>query len=81
MGCDLIDIAGFPDHYYYSVDEIMRLIDTAAMADALVVTTEKDMVRVPVEARDMIRSLKIRLDWNDLGELDEVLGQVLKEKV
>ncbi len=81
MGCDLIDIASFPDHYYYSVDEIMRLIDTAATACATVVTTEKDLVRVPAEARDMVRSLKVRLAWSDLGALDDILAPFLIEKV
>ena len=36
MGCDLVDIAAFPDHHYFSKDEIMRLIDKAAAADAIV---------------------------------------------
>ncbi|MEE2996412.1 MAG: tetraacyldisaccharide 4'-kinase [Pseudomonadota bacterium] len=80
MGCDLIDIAPFPDHHYYSSDEIMRLIDIAAAAGAIVVTTEKDLVRVPEEARDMVRSLKVRLDWSDLAALDGVLSPFLETK-
>jgi len=80
MGCDLIDLQSFPDHHYFSADEVMRLIDRAAAADAIVVTTEKDLVRVPDEARGMVRSLKVRLDWSDIQALDRVLSTVSQAK-
>ena len=76
MGCDLIDVHPFPDHHYYSTDEIMHLIDSAAAAGAIVVTTEKDMVRVPEEARNMVRSLRVELDWEDTDALEEILSQI-----
>ena len=79
MGCDLVDIVAFPDHHYFSKDEIMRLIDKAAAADAIVVTTEKDFVRIPEEAKSMIRSLKVRLDWDDLAALDDLLSPFQKK--
>ena len=74
MGCDLVDAIPFPDHHYFSTDEVMQLIDTAAAAGAIVVTTEKDLVRVPKEARDMVRSLKVRLEWDDPDALDSWLS-------
>ncbi|MGB0630673.1 MAG: tetraacyldisaccharide 4'-kinase [Alphaproteobacteria bacterium] len=80
MGCDLVDVKSFPDHHNYSVDEVMRLIEAAAAAGAVVVTTEKDLVRVPTQARDMVRSLKVRLDWNDIAALDRVLDNIPKAK-
>ena len=78
VGCDLIEMKPFPDHHYYSVDEVMRLIDTAAAADGIVVTTEKDLVRVPEEARKIVRSLKVVLEWDDTGALDEVLSPITR---
>jgi tetraacyldisaccharide 4'-kinase len=80
MGCELIDLQSFPDHHYFSADEVMRLIDRAAAADAIVVTTEKDLVRVPDDARGMVRSLKVRLDWSDIQALDRVLSTVSQAK-
>ncbi|NBP73246.1 MAG: tetraacyldisaccharide 4'-kinase, partial [Alphaproteobacteria bacterium] len=54
--------------------------DRAAAADAIVVTTEKDLVRVPDDARGMVRSLKVRLDWSDIQALDRVLSTVSQAK-
>ena len=78
MGCELIETKSFPDHHYFSADEIMRLIETAASVDALVVTTEKDLVRVPEDAREMVRSLDVALEWDDTRALDEVLTSVIR---
>jgi len=78
MGCELVQTKPFPDHHYFTVDEVMRLIDTAAAAaDGIVVTTEKDIVRVPDQAREMVRSLKVALEWDDPGALDDVLSPII----
>ena len=80
MGCDLVETKSFPDHHYFSVDEVMRLIEMAAATDGIVVTTEKDLVRVPEDAREMVRSLKVALDWDDTGALDDVLSPITRKK-
>ncbi|MBM3486544.1 MAG: tetraacyldisaccharide 4'-kinase, partial [Alphaproteobacteria bacterium] len=61
MGCTLVATRAFPDHARYDPDTIMDLVDRAAAANALPVTTEKDFVRLPPEARAMVRALPVRL--------------------
>jgi tetraacyldisaccharide 4'-kinase len=40
----------FPDHHDYSRDDVASVIAAAQRAGAVVVTTGKDMVKLPVDA-------------------------------
>lgn len=46
-GCDLVGTRAFDDHHPYDVAEITDLRDRARHMGARLVTTEKDMVRIP----------------------------------
>ncbi len=46
LGADLIVTESFPDHHFFKLDEINALLAYAKSEDALIVTTEKDMVRI-----------------------------------
>jgi len=67
IGCEICVSAAFPDHHPYTPDEIMPLIEQAARLEATVVTTAKDFVRLPEEARPMVKVLHIFLEWQDAG--------------
>jgi tetraacyldisaccharide 4'-kinase len=46
LGAEVIVTESFPDHHYFTLDEINALLAYAKSEDALLVTTEKDMVRI-----------------------------------
>lgn len=46
LGAEVIVTESFPDHHYFKLDEINALLSYAKSEDALLVTTEKDMVRI-----------------------------------
>jgi tetraacyldisaccharide 4'-kinase len=46
LGAEVIVTESFPDHHYFKLDEINALLSYAKNEDALLVTTEKDMVRI-----------------------------------
>ena len=54
MGCEIVATKSFPDHHLFNANEIIELVERAAEADAIPVTTTKDAVRLPEEAKDMI---------------------------
>lgn len=77
MGCRLVDAVPFPDHHRYTEDEVMRLIEAAASAGAVPVTTEKDSVRLPPGARGMVETLRVELGWRDPRAFDRTVGAIL----
>ena len=76
MGCDLVSVRRFPDHHAYKADEVMRCVEAAAAADAVAVTTEKDAVRLPPEARKMVEVLRVELEWRNPAAFDRLVERM-----
>lgn len=68
IGCEVVARYAFADHHRYRPDEIMRIVERASARDAVPVTTEKDYVRLPEEAKPMVRTLSVALEWRDPAE-------------
>ena len=77
MGCRIEGTRDFADHHNFTPEEIADIVDAAARRGAVPVTTEKDAVRLPAEARAMVRTLPIALEWDDPDALDRLLAPVL----
>ena len=74
LGCELLDAVPFPDHHVYKPDEVMWLVEMAAASGAKPVTTLKDYVRLPEEAKPMVETLSVTLEWADEAALDNLLS-------
>lgn len=46
LGAEILVTESFPDHHFFKLDEINALLSYAKSEDALIVTTEKDIVRI-----------------------------------
>jgi tetraacyldisaccharide 4'-kinase len=77
IGCEVIGRISFADHHRYSVDEIMNLVENAGARGAIPVTTEKDWVRLPEEAKPMVQPIAINLEWQDPGDVRDVMAPAL----
>src|SRR3546814_2629566 len=64
-GCRIVARRGFPDHHRYSPDDVKDLMAQAAAADALLVTTAKDAVRLPPAMRAAVHVLPVRVAWEE----------------
>jgi tetraacyldisaccharide 4'-kinase len=63
----------FADHHPYTEAEILRLIDGAESADAVLVTTAKDHVRIPEKLRARVTAVKVDLLFDDSAALERIL--------
>lgn len=77
LGCNIALTQDFADHHPYTPDEIMALCESASAFGALPVTTEKDLVRFPAEARGMVETVRVRLIWDDPTAIEAVLKPLL----
>ncbi len=77
IGADLQDFIPFPDHHRYSADDLFTLLGAAAAADALPVTTAKDWVRLPQEAREKVTMVGVDAVFADADALDGLLSGVV----
>jgi tetraacyldisaccharide 4'-kinase len=73
IGARVVLTREFPDHHPYTADEVMHLVEAAVSREAIPVTTEKDAVRLPPEARAMVNVLAVELEWEAPSRLDGLL--------
>lgn len=64
LGVDIVAKESFPDHYAFKLEDMTRLIDLAHKEDAILVTTEKDIVKMRrVADSEKLYYLEIKVDF------------------
>ncbi len=74
-GADLIALKIFPDHHRFTLAELDRMVTEARERNALMVTTEKDRMRIPKGVP--VWSVQVSVRW--LRGEDEFLNAVLNK--
>ena len=55
----------------------MNLVENAGAKGAIAVTTEKDWVRLPQEAKPMVQPVAVSLVWQDPEAVREIMAPAL----
>lgn len=76
-GADIVAKHAFGDHHSYTTADIQPLIDSAYVEGVKLMTTEKDLVRVPLLLRHHIDAYPVTLQWSD----ETALSLFLTERV
>ena len=74
-GAQVMGSCFFADHHPYTDDEVLQL--KAVAGEALLVTTEKDFVRLSVTQREGIRAIKAMASFDDPAGLGRLLDRAL----
>lgn len=72
-GAVLIATRPFPDHHTYTARELNALIREAQVHHAQLVTTPKDMVRLPPDFRSQVSKIGVGLVWENPSQIDQFL--------
>ncbi len=65
----------FPDHHYFSEHELQQLHDDAQKHDAILVTTQKDYMRLSTEWQQKVTAIPAKLVTQNMELLTELLYQ------
>lgn len=76
VGALVEETESFADHYYYRPDDLAGLRARARAKGAQLVTTEKDLVRIPPEQRKDIAVLAVRTRFADEAALRRLLDRL-----
>ena len=74
LGANLIDCVALSDHQKLDGQVLKRLERKANSAHALLVTTEKDAVRLSNTYRKKVLSLPVRIEFDDKNELENLFN-------
>lgn len=78
IGARVLATHAYPDHHPYLAREIEALRRAAGRIEAHLVTTRKDLVRVPLELRNGIEVLEVELRWSDPAALEGLMAPILR---
>ncbi len=73
IGCNIVRRVAFADHHRFTPSEIMTLLEHADTQDAIPVTTEKDWVRLPPEAKLIVKPVPVTLKWQDPDAVERII--------
>ena len=75
LGCNIKSTHSFPDHHEYSLGDISPILEMAEKINAVVVTTEKDAVKIPANMLEKITVIKVGIKWSeqDAAKLEKLL--------
>lgn len=76
MGAEVVEAVAFADHCDFAPAVLRRLVRTARAADAMLVTTEKDAVRLPAAFRREVMAVQVRLEPEDWAPLERMLAAI-----
>jgi tetraacyldisaccharide 4'-kinase len=76
MGAEIVGAVAFADHCDYPPAVLRRLQRRALAEGAMLVTTEKDAVRLPVEFRPEVVVVQVYLEPDDWAAIDQVFAQL-----
>ncbi len=77
-GIVLAETRTFADHHVYSARELVALQRRGNALGAALVTTTKDFVRIPANARTDILPLAARLVWAREASIDALLAEIVR---
>lgn len=77
-GARLAETRAFPDHHRFSEKELAGLAEAALRLRAVLVTTEKDAVRLPAAFREAVTVLRVALAFEDDAPLRAQLDALMR---
>lgn len=77
LGADVVEARSYADHHAYTASEIARLHARARASNAMLITTEKDFVRLTPSEKQEVNFLPVRAAFEDMGALDNLLDKLM----
>ncbi|MEQ9490235.1 MAG: tetraacyldisaccharide 4'-kinase [Alphaproteobacteria bacterium] len=76
-GLEVTESVGFADHHAYSESDISRLRDLASKHRAVLLTTMKDFVRLPIPFRSEVNAVAVKLVFRNDDDCDVILDEAM----
>ncbi len=79
-GIEPILTMDFPDHHFYTRQELEMLLQQARSQNAELITTAKDFVKIPPEMQPDFKVLEIKIEWEDKNKIRDFVAARLAAK-
>ncbi len=79
LGIEPIETIDFPDHHFYTTQELENLIQKAQDKGCSLITTSKDFVKIPHHLQSHFHVLEITIKWQNAQELSQFIKTSINE--
>jgi len=76
-GANILEEISFPDHYNYTNKDLENLIKKAKGIDALLLTTEKDYMRISKDYKNDIKYVKVKIKIDNKEDFIEEVKKII----
>ena len=80
-GANIVKKISFSDHYIYTENDILDLVETANKTKSILVSTQKDYVRIPKSYRSLVNTLECEIIFENEELLVEILSNVIENYI
>ena len=77
QGITPIKTIDFPDHHFYTEEELQKLLSEADALGVAAVTTAKDFVKIPPALQPRFKVLEITVRWDD----EQAFAQFVRSRI
>jgi tetraacyldisaccharide 4'-kinase len=77
-GAEIKATRSFPDHHPYTNEDLTTLRNDARRHNALLITTEKDLMRLPSDMRKLVHAWPVGARFKDPGALDSLFERAVE---
>jgi len=81
LKANIVDEITYSDHHIYSENDLLYLAEIANKNKSILVTTKKDMVRIPKSFRSLVRTIDGFIQLDDEKLLFEILSNLIENKI
>ena len=81
QGAKIIKEITYPDHHIYSENDLLSLAEIANKNQSILVSTEKDFVRVPKSYRSLVNTLEGKIYFEKENIIKEILTNVIENHI
>ena len=78
QGAIILKEITYPDHHIYDENDLLSLAETANKTRSILVTTQKDFVRVPKSYRSLVNTLQGEIIFENEELIKEILTNVIE---
>ncbi len=78
---NIVDQISYSDHHIYSENDLLNLAEIANKNKSILVTTKKDIVRIPKTFRSLVKTIDGFIHFNDEKLLLEILTNLIENKI
>ena len=81
LKANIVDEISYSDHHIYSENDLLYLAEIANKNKSILVTTKKDMVRIPKAFRSLVNTIDGFIQLDDEKLLLEILTNLIENKI